>query len=140
MNNHTDTLDMLIEVGMDYVRQIFTDIIPVKDRYTFAQLTSDVFANLPKEKLSVFETHRFEKSWLGDAVEMFLSKVDPMPKKKLPLPNNPEIIQDVLNRFDPRPETGIFLYKGVNRDEIFVPTVMGSMELGVMIRYVFRQV
>ena len=44
-----------------------------------------------------------------------------------------------LQRFDPRPETGVYVLSGVDGSQEFVPTIPTPVELGVMLRYVFRQ-
>ena len=48
-------------------------------------------------------------------------------------------MKDVLLRFDPRPETGISVSHGVDGGQIFIPTIPSPNELGVLLRYMFRQ-
>jgi hypothetical protein len=140
MGNHVEAVDFLADTGLDYCRQISNDVIAVTPGGSFLQLAREVFAALPLQKLSYSETQRFEKSWLADAVAVFLERADPSVRRRLPPPNNSQVIGDVLARFDPRPETGIFVLSGATRDEKFIPTIEEAGDLAVLIKYVFRQV
>ena len=50
-----------------------------------------------------------------------------------------EIMEDVLERFDPRPETGIFINSELSFANNFVKTIPTPAELSVLLKYVYRQ-
>ena len=54
-----------------------------------------------------------EKDWLHDCAVMFRAMCDPKPQAML-AHSCDEIMGDVLQRFDPRPETGMGICEYVN--------------------------
>jgi hypothetical protein len=46
--------------------------------------------------------------------------------------------QDVLKRFDPRPESGQFVATGALLIPTFTPTIGNVHELGILLTYLFR--
>jgi len=51
---------------------------------------------------------RFEKNWLNDAAAMFSDLMDDDVRYMIPS-SSKETMEDVLARFDPRPETGMYI-------------------------------
>ena len=54
-------------------------------------------------------------------------------------PSCEEIAFDTLVRFDPRPETTAPIMNPITGRQIMIPIVPGPTELGVILRYIFRQ-
>ena len=82
---------------------------------------------------------RFEKVWLKDATLLFIQRMDPAVSMYL-APISDDIMADVLQRFDPRPETGIMMYNSLTADYTFVRTIANADALVVLLKYAFRQV
>lgn len=80
--------------------------------------------------------YRFEKEWLADANNVFIRKMD-IDVRHMLAPSCSEIMIDVLQRFDNRPETGIFVsHKSGNKFVRTIPTVADLIHL---LRYMMRQ-
>ena len=138
MNNHLDCVNYLAFKALDVTRMMTSDKIKVKKNKTFLELTEEIFNMLPGLKLTSSDTVRVEKVWLNDAANLFISKMDKDVIHML-APSSDEIMEDVLQRFDPRPESGVFLTGGVNGEQIFVKTVSNPTDLAVLLKYTFRQ-
>lgn len=74
--------------------------------YKFDDLVERLFKEIPLEKLKQSDTQRFEKAWLCDTANKLITLCDKKVQFMLPKTTK-EIMEDVLNRFDPRPETGL---------------------------------
>jgi ankyrin repeat protein len=138
MANHYDCVNFLAFKALDITRQMTSDKVKVRKSTTFQQLADEVFALIPPQKLTSSDTVRFEKTWLNDAANLFISLMDRDVIHMLS-PSCKEIMEDVLERFDPRPETGIFLNGGLNGEQIFLKTIPSAVELGILLKHTFRQ-
>jgi ankyrin repeat protein len=138
MNNHLDCVNYLAFKALDVTRMMTSDKIKVKRDRTFLQLSEGVFGMLPGMKLTSSDTVRVEKTWLNDAANLFISLMDKDVIHML-APSCPEIMDDVLARFDPRPESGIFLTGGVNGEQVFLKTISTGADLAVLLKCTFRQ-
>lgn len=138
MNNHYDCVNYLAFKALDVTRMITSDKILVQKGKNFLQLAEEVFALLPTLKLTSSDSVRFEKLWLNDAANMFIAKMDKDVVHML-APSSAEIMEDVLARFDPRPESGIFLNGGINGEQILLKTVATPADLAVLLKCTFRQ-
>lgn len=49
------------------------------------------------------------------------------------------VAEDVIVRFDPRPETGVFVSEGFIGKQVFKPTVPSPTQLAILLQYTFRQ-
>jgi len=54
-------------------------------------------------------------------------------------PISEDVMNDVLNRFDPRPETGIKMYNSQTAEYSFVKTIANADSLQILLGYAFRQ-
>jgi ankyrin repeat protein len=138
MNNHLECVNYLAFKALDVTRMMTSDKIKVKKDKNFLELSEEVFAMLPGIKLTSSDTVRVEKTWLHDAANLFISKMDKDVIHML-APSCEEIMEDVLARFDPRPESGIFLTSGVNGEQVFLKTVPTGADLAVLLKNMFRQ-
>lgn len=136
--NHYICVEYLASRGQELTRVLTSDKVRPKKDKTFQQLVDEVFEKVPAMKLKPNETIRFEKVWLHDAAVLFCRLMDDDVKYMLPR-SCPEIMDDVLQRFDPRPETGIFINSDVSYTQIFVKTIPTPIELAVLLKYVYRQ-
>eukprot|EP01038_Epipyxis_sp_PR26KG_P010329 gene10329-13878_t len=50
-----------------------------------------------------------------------------------------EIMNDVLQRFDPRPEMGIYVTSLISANQDFIPIIPSPVDLGILLKHVFRQ-
>jgi len=137
LNNHYDTVNVLANAGLELTRTVTSDKIRVKNNTTFDELVHYVFINLPKLKLKSSETLRFEKCWLCDAANYMHSLMDDNVKHMIALCSI-EIMDDVLNRFDPRPESGIFI-SAQKGEQIFIKCINSAQELSLLLRNIYRQ-
>ena len=103
--NHPPTVDFLCYKGQEFTRSITADKVPARKGATFNQIAQELFLELQDIKLRPVETRRFQKVWIHEAACMFREKMDPKVRHML-APTCVEIMEDVLHRFDPRPETG----------------------------------
>ena len=136
--NHYEVVDYLAFRGQDLTRQVYSDKVRPKQGITFDEVVAEIFEKMPLVKLSQAETVRFEKIWLHEAALMFLKVMDKNVRYMMPM-SCTEIMDDVLTRFDPRPETGVFVTVELNTDQVFIRTIPTPTELAVLLRYVFRQ-
>lgn len=135
--NHYDVVDFLAHKGQELARSVCSDKVKVTKGGNFEGLVEQVFEELPAIKLRGSDTVRFEKQWLHDAAVLFVRKTDPEVRFMLPR-SCKEIMDDVLLRFDPRPETGIFV-TNVSGEQTFIKTIASPHDLGVLLKYIFRQ-
>lgn len=138
MNNHLECVNYLAFKALEITRMITSDKIKVKRDKTFLQLAEEVYAMLPGMKLSLSETVRVEKKWLNDAANIFISMMDKDVVHML-APSSSEVMEDVLARFDPRPESGIFLNGGVNGEQVLIKTIANATDLSILLKCTFRQ-
>ncbi len=76
--------------------------------------------------------------WLDESAKHFLTLMDE--EVRYMLPNSCEqIMLDVLSRFDPRPETGIFVTVDGAAEQRFIKTVPTPADLSVLLKYTYRQ-
>jgi hypothetical protein len=136
--NHVKVVDYLAFRGQELARFVYSDKVRPRKQSTFDQLMIEIFEKLPIAKLQQQETIRFEKEWLHDAAIYFYQQVDKEVRYMVPL-SCLEIMEDVLTRFDPRPETGIFVMHALRGEQIFIRTIPTPTELGILLRYVLRQ-
>jgi len=137
LNNHYDAVDILANQGLELTRIITSDKIKVKKNMIFDELVNYVYINLPKMKLKSSETLRFEKLWLCDAANYMHSLMDDNVKHMIALCSI-EIMYDVLSRFDPRPESGIFI-SAEKGEQIFIKCINTAQELSLLLRNIYRQ-
>jgi hypothetical protein len=136
--NHHEVVDYLASRGQELTRVLTSDKVKPKKDATFNQLVEIVFTKLIETKLKANETIRFEKVWLHDAAILLVTLMDDNVKYMLPR-SCIEIQEDVLLRFDPRPETGIFINADGSLNQIFVKTIPTFNELSILLKYVYRQ-
>ena len=135
--NHTAMIDFLAEKGLDLTRTVTSDKQRVLPGVIFDQLAADVFKRVQDTKLSSREYRRFNKTWCFDAAVMFRQMVAPNVRIML-APTSPEMVADVVSRFDPRPETTVPVFNAASGKQVQVPVVPGGAELAVILKYVFR--
>lgn len=138
MANQLEVVDYLALRGQDLTRIVCSDKVRVLKDGGFEKLVEQVFHTLPSMKLKQSDTVRFEKRWLHDAALLFVKMADSEVRHMIPR-SCEEIMHDVLHRFDPRPETGIFVYDEISGDQVFIKTIPAPAELGILLKYVFRQ-
>jgi ankyrin repeat protein len=138
MGNHIQATNYLAFKGVDFVRNIVSDKVRPRSEATFDDVIEEVFYNLQDIKLHASEQRRFEKTWLSDAADLFIKLMDPNTRHMLPTVAV-EVQDDVLMRFDPRPETGVFTKNNITGLQKFVPTVKAPMDLSVLLKNCFRQ-
>ena len=149
IRNHTETVDLLAHLGQNMTRSIVSDKLTVKEGVSFNTLAEEVYTEMQTTKLRPNEPHRFEKRWLAEAANLFISKMAP-DRMHLLGPVSEEIMRDVLKRFDHRPDSGIMATPSQkDRKEqpqnitagglIFVPIINNTRELCELLRYCFRQ-
>jgi len=136
--NNPDTVDYLCYQSKEYTRAIISDKVRCRSNSSFQKLTDEVFEDLPKLKLSKKDQIRFEKLWLKDASILFINRMDPSVSQYV-APANDDIVEDVLARFDPRPETGITIFNPLDSSYTFVPTIATSEALQILLGCAFRQ-
>eukprot|EP00605_Chrysophyceae_sp_TOSAG23-4_P002678 GSChrysophyteH1.ASY1.ANO1.2954.1 assembled CDS len=137
-HNHVNLIDYLCFQGQEHTRTVTSDKAKPTSKMTFNQLSAVVFEKIMDKKLTIRDLRRVEKKWLNECAEMFRSLCDEKPKAMLAHTCD-QIMDDVLERFDPRPETGVFMIKGTAGEAIFVPSIASPFDLAVLLRYVFRQ-
>ena len=133
-----DVLAALAWRGQEFTRTITSDKLLPRANTTFSQLAKEVFEAVMKAKLTKNDVRRVQKDWLHDCAVMFRALCDEAPGAMLSH-CCPDIMWDVLERFDPRPETGVYVSTGTAGAQEFVPTIPSPVELAVLLRYVFRQ-
>ena len=138
MKNSYEVVDYLAFRGQNLTRIIYSDKTRAKKGKTFEEYVEEIFQVMPEMKLSQAESRRFEKAWLHDAALYFLKNMDDDVKYMIPR-SCEEIMEDVLARFDPRPETGIIVTNELTGDQDFIKTIPQPSDLSVLLRYVFRQ-
>lgn len=140
LNNHPLTIDFLAAKGQEFCRSICSDKIRVIKNKTFQDLCDRVFEEMQDIKLITADTRRFEKIWMNDATFLFTKYLDKDVAHML-APSCEEITIDIVRRFDPRPETGCYVLKkdGMDNEQIFIPTVPSSIELGILLKCIFKQ-
>lgn len=138
MKNSYEVVDYLASRGQDLARIIYSDKTRAKKDKTFDQFVEEIFEIMPEKKLSQAESRRFEKAWLHDAALYFLQHTDDNVKYMVPR-SCEEIMEDVLARFDPRPETGIIVTNEVTGDQDFIKTIPQPSDLSVLLKYTLRQ-
>lgn len=136
--NHYDVVDYLASRGQELTRLITSDKVRPLANGTFDDLCKMIYEQLPPKMLTENETVRFEKIWLHEAAKMFVKLMKPDARFMVPRSCH-EIVQDVLNRFDPRPETGIFINDGISQEQKFIKTIPTFNELSTLLKCVFRQ-
>ena len=136
--NHLPMLQYLSFQGQEFARSVTSDKIRVKVGVTFEELAKKVFDAVIDTKLSDKDVRRFEKIWLHDACSALRALVDTNVQHLLPHTGE-AIMHDVLKRFDPRPETGVFVSAGVGERQDFIPTIPSYVELAMLMRYMFKQ-
>jgi hypothetical protein len=147
--NHVEAVDLLANLGQNMTRSIVSDKLTVLEGVTFNQLGEQVYDEMQTMKLRPNEPRRFEKIWLAEAANFFISKMDPG-RKHLLGPVSQEIMRDVLLRFDHRPDSGIMATPTVQDKKnkssnitagglIFIPIINNTRELCDLLRYCFRQ-
>lgn len=137
IGNHYDVVDFLAYKGQELSRTICSDKVKCLKDGNFMTMVQRIFKELPLMKLKDSDTVRFEKAWLHDAAVMFLKWTDPEVRFMLPRSCR-EIMDDVLLRFDPRPETGIFVTNEAG-DQVFIKTIANVQDLSTLLKFVFRQ-
>lgn len=137
-NNHVKMVDFLAYKGQNFTREITSDKLRVKVNTKFDDLAAIVFEAMQDKKLSRRDYRRFEKTWCHEAAEMFRSMMDKNVRHML-APSCEEIAFDTLVRFDPRPETTAPIMNPITGRQIMIPIVPGPTELGIILRYIFRQ-
>ena len=138
LNNKVDAVDFLAFKGLELTRLMTSDKVVVKKGESFDSLAEHIYEKLPTYKLTAVDTVRFEKVWLSDAANMMITLMDAGVKHML-APSCEEIMNDVLHRFDPRPETGIFVTATTTGEQVFIKTIPSANELAVLLKYTFRQ-
>lgn len=140
MGNHFETVHFLAFKGQEFVRAITSDKVLVKKGSSFMALCEEVFEEMQSRMLASIETRRFEKTWLNETTKYFSSCLDSDVSHML-APSCPGITDDILARFDPRPETGIYILKTGEGDsvQVFIPTIPSAAELAVLLKYTFKQ-
>jgi ankyrin repeat protein len=138
VNNHYEVVDFLAAKGQDLARLITSDKVLARKNTTFIEMATQVFEQLPGIKLKSNETVRFEKHWLNDGALLLAQLMDEDVKFMLPRCCE-EIMEDVLARFDPRPETGIFVTNDVTGKQVFIKAVANPNELSILLKYTYRQ-
>lgn len=104
--NHPASVDFLCYKGQEFTRSITADKVAVRRGTTFNELAQELFSEMQDKKLRPIETRRFQKIWIHETACLFREKMDPKVRHML-APTCVEIMEDVLHRFDPRPETGM---------------------------------
>lgn len=137
-SNFLELVDYLSWQGQEYSRIVCSDKVRCKVGVTFNELAAKVFVVLIEEKLKDSDVRRFEKAWLHDACVTFKLLMDHDVRRFLPYTCAPIMI-DVLARFDPRPETGVFVSSAVGETQDFIPTVPSPVELATLMRSMFKQ-
>lgn len=89
-------------------------------------------------KLTHRDLQRVQKDWLHECAVLFRKMCDTKPQSMIGH-SSKEIMYDVLNRFDPRKETGVFVTSGAAGNQEFVPSIADPISLASMLRSVFRQ-
>lgn len=127
-SNAVQVVDYLAAKGQELARTITSDKVQGVRGMTFLDLCTKVFEAIPAMKLGPAETVRFEKTWVHAGAVHLVTLLDPVSHSfvlvflltdgmallaqdvRYMLPRScEEIMQDVLARFDPRPETGVFI-------------------------------
>ena len=103
--NHAPTVDFLCSKGQEFTRSITSNKVLVNPGQTFEELSKNIFLEMQDTKLKAIETRRFQKLWLFEASQLFRQRMSPLVRHMI-APTCIEIMDDVLHRFDPRPETG----------------------------------
>jgi ankyrin repeat protein len=138
LNNHYDVVDFLAAKGQELARNITSDKVRPRKDSTFLDLVKEVYNLMPTKKLGPAETVRFEKTWLHESAVLLVQQLDPDVRYMLPR-SCEEIMQDVLARFDPRRETGVFVTNDLTGEQIFVKTVANPADLTILLNYTYRQ-
>lgn len=138
IGNSIETVDFLAASALDFTRSITSDRVRPRPDKIFNDFVADLFEVMQREKLHPSESRRFEKLWIADAASRFIQLMDPAVSHMVSRGSRP-IMDDVLNRFDPRPETGIYIQDGVGGSQRFVPSVASPVELAALLRAFFRQ-
>lgn len=136
--NHPPTVDFLCGKGQEFTRSITSNKVLVNPGQTFDDLAQVIFQDMQEVKLRPTETRRFQKIWLFEASQLFRQKMSSTVRHMI-APTCLEIMEDVLHRFDPRPETGIFVSTAVEDEQLFIPTFPSHYELTILLQYMFRQ-
>eukprot|EP01041_Mallomonas_annulata_P002379 gene2379-4623_t len=138
--NYTETVALLMEQGQTYTRHMTADVVWPRRDLTFDQLVQRIFIEIPLDKLHKADTPRFEKQWLGEAADRFLDEMDQSKRYMLASPG-PDIVEDILKRFDARPETGVYVISVVREEQsmVFIPTIETASDLSDLLRFLFRQ-
>lgn len=149
VRNHVETVDLLANLGQNMTRSIVSDKLSVMEGISFNQLAEEVYDEMQLIKLRPNEPRRFEKVWLAEGANLFISKMAP-DRKHLLGPVSDEIMRNVLLRFDHRPDSGIMATPTAddkkNKKEsitagglIFIPIINNTREFCELLRYCFRQ-
>ena len=143
VQNHLSCLTYLLDTADRWAKEICSNDLVLSGCSTFQQLCAEIFATLPKTRLSDGETLRFEKVWFEDATEQMRRYIDEAIAYKA-APWNKDIVQYVLRTLDPRPESGILVNNphynpsDLNTLQIFIPTIDNVGDLEKMLRQCFR--
>ena len=136
--NHQPVIEYLAWQGQEHTRIITSDKLRAKTGVTFNELCGVIFLEMIESLLKGTDTRRFEKSWLHLACVDFKRRMDK--DKRRYLPHTSDLLKfDVLTRFDPRPETGVFVTIPGTEQQEFIPTIPSPVELSVVMRFMFRQ-
>lgn len=132
LSNHPTTIDLLAVKSKQLVYKVTSGRQAIHKSKTFDDLVDELFCIIPEEKLRKSDSQRFEKCWIKDAANKLISLLDM--KYQFMLPKTSEhIMEDVLMRFDPRPETGIFISVSSSTKQEFIPTIPSSNELNKLL-------
>jgi hypothetical protein len=134
---HRKTVAYLASKGQELVRLICSDKVLCKKSTKFDMLVEEVFRILPEVKLSGHDTVRYEKEWTVDGANLFSKLMDNNTRFMLPKTNK-QVQDDVLARFDPRPETGIYV-STVMGAQLYIKIVATAQDLSVLLKCMFRQ-
>ena len=139
IGNFVKTVDFLSYKGQEFSRSIVTDKVLCQKGGSFQLLVEKVFERMQQIKLSSADTLRFEKDWVNDASAVLNEMMDS--DRHMLAPSCEGIAVDIVERFDPRPETGVYVLKSVGDDneQMFIPTIPSPHELGIILKYVFKQ-
>lgn len=138
IGNHYAVVDYLAYKGQELSRTICSDKVKCVKDGNFLSLVERIFKELPTMKLKPSDTIRFDKQWLHDAAVQFVRWTDPEVRFMLPR-SCKEIMEDVLLRFDPRPESGVFVTNEATGEPAFIKTIANAQDLSVLLKFVFRQ-
>lgn len=134
LGNHYETTSFLAYKSQSLIRYVTTNSIKLSQNYQdFESIIKEIFLAIPTTKLKKTDTQRFEKLWLLDASNSFKNYCDENIQFMLPFVSE-DIVTDVLARFDPHPETGIFLIQPETGKQIYISTIANAEELVFLVK------